>query len=97
MSPLLTLLVSVACSGAGAAVVTAVLAMPKSARSEMRDLRKDLTKCEGDCAEAKDEARRARIETDEWRRRVVRAEEEADRWRLEAEHWKKRWEDDHDT
>ena len=89
-----TVLVSLAASGGAAAVITNVFSLPKSARSELREMRKDLNKCEGDCAEAKDDAIRARRESDAWRVRFERLEEENERWRLEADYWRKRWEKD---
>jgi predicted nuclease with TOPRIM domain len=88
-----TALVSIAGSGSVAVIATSLLSLPKSARVEMRELRDDLTECQGNCAEAKDEARRARIETDEWKRLHRRIEEDSDRWQKEAEHWRRRWEE----
>lgn len=89
-----TVLVSIAGSGGVAAIVTNMFSLPKSARSELREMRKDLNKCEGDCAEARDDALRARRESDAWRVRVERLEDELERYRLEADHWRKRWEKD---
>ncbi len=97
-----TLLLSVAGSGGIAGVITGVVAMPRSARSEIRDvndkadgLRRDLTKCERNCTEALADAARARMETDDWRRRCTRLEEESDRYRLEADHWRARFDQAH--
>lgn len=80
-----TIILSVAGSGAVTAMVSSALSLPRSTRGELNAMRHDLTECQGDCAEAKDEARRARLETDEWRRLNKRNEEEADRARAEAE------------
>lgn len=89
-----TVLVSLAASGGAAAVITNLFSMPRSARGELNEMRRDLSKCEGDCIQAKDDALRARRESDSWRVRVERLEEELERYRLEADHWRKRWEKD---
>ena len=85
------MLISLAGGGALGVIAQSLFNLPGQTRTELRELRRDLTECEGTCDEVRREAFAANRRCEDLMRSLLMAQENEGRFRREADHYKELW------